>query len=130
MNCRWQVFKEDITKHACGAMVNAANSQLWHSGGIADHICRAAGPDFQATCNAHRAALPQVLVGTCVVTDAGYLPCTKVIHAVGPNFAGQMLCPFCTRAMYVWNLVHKRSADVCTGSASSQTLSRCCFVRL
>ena len=66
---------------------------LWHSGGIAGHISRAAGPNFQTMCNAISAALPQgiVEVGSCVVTEAGQLPCDKVIHAVGPNFAGQIL---------------------------------------
>ena len=90
-----QAFKGDITQHACGAIVNAANSQLLHSGGVAEHISRAAGPGFQAMCDAVRAAQPQgvVKVGSCVMTDAGQLPCTKVIHAVGPDFfAGQMLC--------------------------------------
>lgn len=85
-----QAFKADISKHSCGAIVNAANSQLWHSGGVAEHISRAAGPDFQTMCNAVRAALPQgiVEIGSCTVTDAGSLPCDKVIHAVGPNIAG------------------------------------------
>lgn len=68
--------------------MNAANCQLSHSGGVAEHICRAAGPGFQAMCDAARTAQPRgmVEVGTCVVTSAGQLPCSKVIHAVGPNF--------------------------------------------
>ena len=39
-------------------------------------------------CDAVRAAQPQdmVEVGSCVVTSAAQLPCSKVIHAVGPNF--------------------------------------------
>ena len=84
-----QCFKGDITAHPVEAIVNAANTQLWHSGGVAEHICRAAGPTFQTMCNAVVAALPQgnVEVGSCVVTDAGDLQCSKVIHAVGPNFA-------------------------------------------
>ena len=88
-----QVYKEDITKHACGAIVNAANSKLLHTGGVAAHISTVAGPSFQTMCNAEAAALPGgvVEVGNCLVTDAGELPCTKVIHAVGPNFAGQDL---------------------------------------
>lgn len=89
------MFKEDITKHACGALVNAANSKLLHAGGVAEHISTAAGPNFQGMCSAAASALPGgvVQVGNCLVTDAGRLPCTKVIHAVGPHFAGQTLYP-------------------------------------
>ena len=88
-----QVFKGNITTHPVDAIVNAANSKLWHSGGVAEHICRAAGHNFQTMCNAAVANLPggQVQVGDCVVTDAGELECSKVIHAVGPNFKSEFL---------------------------------------
>ena len=86
-----QVFKGNITAHPVDAIVNAANSKLWHSGGVAEHICRAAGHSFQTMCNAVVAALPNLAVGDCVVTDAGELECSKVIHAVGPNFASKFV---------------------------------------
>ncbi|KAL3130378.1 poly ADP-ribose polymerase [Trebouxia sp. C0009 RCD-2024] len=102
-----QVYKEDITKHACGAIVNAANCKLLHTGGVAAYISTAAGPHFQAMCSAEAAALPggAVEVGNCLVTDAGELPCTKVIHAMGPNFAEkagdepELLCKAVTSAL-------------------------------
>lgn len=100
-----QVYKEDITKHACGAIVNAANCKLLHSGGVAAYLSTAAGSQFQAMCSAKAAALPRgtVEVGNCLVTDAGELPCTKVIHAVGPNFAGQKQSSlFTTAATGYW----------------------------
>ena len=86
-------------KHACGGVVNAANCQLLHSGGVAKHVCKAAGPGFQATCDAVRTAQPRgtVEVASCVVTSAGQLPCSKVIHTVGPNFfSGLTPYYFCT----------------------------------
>lgn len=82
-----------VTTHPVDAIVNAANSKLWHTGGVAEHICRAAGHNFQTMCNAAVARLPggKVEVGECVVTDAGELECSKVIHTVGPNFASKFV---------------------------------------
>jgi len=132
--CSMQVVKGDITVQTVAAIVNAANSQLWHSGGVAEHISRAAGPNFQAMCNMAVAATPQkqVDVGCCVVTDAEELPCSKVIHAVGPNFAGikklanSIVAPRSKRAMSCISLIDCRLTGTCRAPHLVQMTARQC----
>ena len=68
------------------AIVNAANGQLAHGGGVAGIISRAAGPELQAESDRlvrDRGPFP---TGSAVVTGAGKLPFKGVIHAVGPRY--------------------------------------------
>ncbi|MFN3414213.1 MAG: macro domain-containing protein [Thermoanaerobaculum sp.] len=74
------VVKGDITEEQVDAIVNAANSQLAHGGGVAGAIVRKGGKSIQEESN----KLAPVPVGGAVVTSAGALPCRWVIHAVGP----------------------------------------------
>uniref|UniRef100_A0A7C2NIS3 Macro domain-containing protein n=1 Tax=Thermoanaerobaculum aquaticum TaxID=1312852 RepID=A0A7C2NIS3_9BACT len=74
------VVKGDITEERVDAIVNAANSQLAHGGGVAGAIVRKGGRIIQEESN----RLAPVPVGGAVVTSAGALPCRWVIHAVGP----------------------------------------------
>jgi O-acetyl-ADP-ribose deacetylase (regulator of RNase III) len=67
------------------AIVNAANGQLAHGGGVAAIISRAAGPAFQRECDLLIEQQGRVPTGTAVVTSAGKLPFKGVIHAVGPR---------------------------------------------
>jgi O-acetyl-ADP-ribose deacetylase (regulator of RNase III) len=77
----------DITRERVDAVVNAANSSLLGGGGVDGAIHAAAGPALLAECRALRkAVLPQGLpVGEAVVTGAGELAATWVVHTVGPN---------------------------------------------
>ena len=70
----------DITAFAADAIVNAANSDLAHGGGVAGAIVRKGGQEIQRE-SLEKAPVP---VGGAVVTGAGRLPCRWVIHAVGP----------------------------------------------
>jgi O-acetyl-ADP-ribose deacetylase (regulator of RNase III) len=72
----------DITREEVDAIVNAANSQLSHGGGVAAAIARAGGAEVQRESDQ---AAP-VEVGDAAVTTAGELPAEKVIHAVGPRW--------------------------------------------
>ncbi|MCB2200899.1 macro domain-containing protein [bacterium] len=72
----------DITREEVDAIVNAANSQLQHGGGVAAAISRAGGPEIQAESD----NVQPVPVGDAKATGAGKLPCKKVIHAVGPRW--------------------------------------------
>jgi O-acetyl-ADP-ribose deacetylase (regulator of RNase III) len=79
-----ELVQGDITKQRVDAIVNAANSELAHGGGVAAAILRAAGPELARESAAH----PRVAVGGAGVTSAGELPARWVIHAVGPVWSG------------------------------------------
>jgi O-acetyl-ADP-ribose deacetylase (regulator of RNase III) len=81
---RLEVVKGDITTFVADAIVNAANEQLQHGGGVALAISKAAGPELQAFCY----NLPTVATGDAVVTPGFNLPAKFVVHAVGPIWQG------------------------------------------
>jgi O-acetyl-ADP-ribose deacetylase (regulator of RNase III) len=70
----------DITELCVDGIVNAANARLILGGGVAGAIARKGGPSIQAECN----QIGGTYVGGAVITNAGNLPCKKIIHAVGP----------------------------------------------
>ena len=76
----------DIVQEKIDAIVNAANEDLKHAGGLAKAILDAGGPDIQDQSNMHVQFNGKVFPGTCVVLGAGALPCKRVIHAVGPRW--------------------------------------------
>ena len=78
-----RAIRADITTVAADAMVNAANSHLAGGGGVDGAIHRAGGPAIMAELRArHRSCA----TGDAVVTGAGRLPATHLIHAVGPRW--------------------------------------------
>lgn len=76
-----ELVQGDITEMHTDAIVNAANSQLLHGGGVAGAIVRKGGRSIQD--ESHRVA--PVPVGQAALTGAGTLKCKYVIHAVGPR---------------------------------------------
>lgn len=80
------VFKGDLTKHRVDAIVNAANSQLDHIGGLAYAIVKAGGQEIQSQCDEYIQDKGDLLEGHTMVTTAGALPCHKIIHTVGPRW--------------------------------------------
>ena len=80
------VFKSDITKHLVDAIVNAANENLQHVGGLAGDIVKEGGDDIQRHCDQLIADKGLLLEGRTLVTPAGRLPCSKIIHTVGPRW--------------------------------------------
>jgi len=76
------VVRGDLTREEVDAIVNAANSQLLHGGGLAGAIVRRGGHVIQE----ESLAVAPVAVGHTAVTGAGQLPCRWVIHAVGPRW--------------------------------------------
>uniref|UniRef100_A0A671QDB4 Poly [ADP-ribose] polymerase n=1 Tax=Sinocyclocheilus anshuiensis TaxID=1608454 RepID=A0A671QDB4_9TELE len=81
------VRKADICKINVDAVVNAANEDLKHIGGVALALLQAAGPSLQQTCDQHTKANGALRPGDAFITDAGRLPCKYVVHAVGPRFS-------------------------------------------
>ncbi|CAG2254034.1 PARP10_14_15 [Mytilus edulis] len=65
-------------------LVNAANRDLMHGGGIAYHISSAAGYALDKECDNYVQSNGPLSVGTCCSTTAGNLPYKSIIHAVGP----------------------------------------------
>ena len=74
----------DLTKERMDAIVNAANAQLAHGGGVAGAIVRAGGQEIQAESTAWVREHGPVSHANPAITGAGKLPCRYVIHAVGP----------------------------------------------
>lgn len=77
-----ELVKGDITREEVDAIVNAANEQLQHGGGVAAAISRAGGPAIQEESN----LIAPVRVGQAKITSGGILPAMYVIHTVGPRW--------------------------------------------
>jgi len=81
----FEVVVSDLLAEPTDAIVNAANGQLAHGGGVAAAIARAAGPALEREGDRIVADCGPVKVGEAVVTTAGRLRFKGVIHAVGPQ---------------------------------------------
>jgi len=69
-------------------IVNAANNQLRHSGGLSAAIVSKGGDKIQDDCDT-RIKKKGALEDGDIFTTKGYdLPCKYVIHAVGPSWKG------------------------------------------
>ncbi|XP_068559360.1 protein mono-ADP-ribosyltransferase PARP14-like [Cebidichthys violaceus] len=81
------VSKANICSFGVDAVVNAANEDLQHIGGLALALLNAAGPELQKISNDHIATRGKLRPGDAIVTGACRLPCKYVVHAVGPRFS-------------------------------------------
>jgi len=81
----FEVVVGDLLSQPVDAIVNAANGQLAHGGGVAAAIARAAGRALEDEGDRIVSARGPLSVGEAVVTTAGRLPFRGVIHAVGPS---------------------------------------------
>jgi O-acetyl-ADP-ribose deacetylase (regulator of RNase III) len=82
------VIQGDITKIDADIIVNAANSSLLGGGGVDGAIHRAGGKKILEECMRIRERQGGCPVGEAVITTAGNLPASYVIHTVGPVWNG------------------------------------------
>ncbi|KAL2094533.1 hypothetical protein ACEWY4_009252 [Coilia grayii] len=81
------VSKSDICMFQADAVVNAANEELKHIGGLAAALLSAAGQQLQSDCDRYTSRHGQLRPGEAIICPAsGRLPCKHVVHAVGPRF--------------------------------------------
>ncbi len=79
-----RIIHGDITEAQVDAVVNAANAQLRHGGGVAGAIARRGGPEIQVESDEWIRQYGPVTHEQPAITSGGSLPCRYVIHAVGP----------------------------------------------
>ncbi|XP_071145629.1 macro domain-containing protein lmo2759-like [Mytilus edulis] len=80
------VYSAGIGNLKVETLVNAANDNLMHGGGIAYHISSAAGYALDKECDDYVQYNGPLSVGTCCSTTAGQLPYKSIIYAVGPKW--------------------------------------------
>ncbi|CEP77397.1 MAG: macro domain-containing protein [Defluviitoga tunisiensis] len=79
-----KIIYGDITEEKVDAIVNAANSELKHGGGVAETIAKKGGPTIQEESNEYVKKHGFIKTGNVAVTGGGKLNCKYIIHAVGP----------------------------------------------
>lgn len=80
------VWRADLTNFPADVVVNAANENLLHIGGLALALSKAGGARIDRDSRDHVRTYGAVHTGTAVMMNAGsLLPCKKIIHAVGPR---------------------------------------------
>ncbi len=77
-----RLYHGDITEREVDAIVNPANSELIHGGGVAGIIVKKGGYIIQKESD----EIGYCPVGEAVITSAGSLKAKYVIHTVGPIY--------------------------------------------
>ncbi|MDP8962253.1 MAG: macro domain-containing protein [Actinomycetota bacterium] len=76
----------DITKQEVDAIVNAANAELQHGGGVAAAIAKAGGKAVQEESNDYIEQYGPLEKGEAATTTAGDMPARWVVHVAGPVY--------------------------------------------
>ena len=83
-----EVHQGDILNHPADFLVNSANEELKHSGGIAKAIVDKGGYKIQEDClnMLKEKGKSKLMPSDVVSTDAGKLLCKKILHVVVPKW--------------------------------------------
>src|SRR5680860_1717832 len=76
----------DLTSQGVDAVVNAANPELQHGGGVAHSLTIAGGADVQSQSDDWVERHGPLGPGGAAVTGGGNLPAEHIIHVVGPVY--------------------------------------------
>jgi poly [ADP-ribose] polymerase 10/14/15 len=106
-----KVFNDDIVKHSCDVMVNAANSNLKHVGGVAKSILDAGGREIQDECDAHVNTEGSLFDGESFSGSPGKLPCKRLIHAVSPRWDVSKSEKICKTLRFTCRRVFEKAMD-------------------
>lgn len=79
------VYRHDILKLNVDCIVNAANREMKHGGGVAQIIADAAGNALEKESRDYIVHNGKLRVGSCCTTTAGNLHYKRIIHTVGPD---------------------------------------------
>mmetsp|Transcript_18145 Transcript_18145/g.32495 ORF Transcript_18145/g.32495 Transcript_18145/m.32495 type:complete len:231 (+) Transcript_18145:256-948(+) len=101
-----QVVQADITSETTDCIVNAANNELMHGGGVAGAIRSRGGPAIQRESDDWVDNYGSVEDGGVAVTGPGLLPTKCVIHAVGPVYRSKTRSEPALRNA-IWNSLAK-----------------------
>ena len=120
-NVKVSVYQGDITKEAVDVIVNPANENLDHSSVAAGAIVKAGGKSIQDECDAimKRRRYYSLKPGDVVVTKAGNLPCSFIVHVVGPRWANYRSYEKDTAKKVLLNAVLNCLTVACQNSAAS-----------
>lgn len=77
----------DLTRQDTQVVVNAANRELAHGGGVAAALARAGGLAVQSESDAWVAEHGPLADGEAAVTSAGDMEATWVVHVAGPIYS-------------------------------------------
>lgn len=76
----------DLTQQEIDAIVNAANAELQHGGGVAAAIAKAGGKAIQEESNAYVEQHGPLERDEAATTTAGEMPARWVVHVAGPVY--------------------------------------------
>ncbi|TSM60565.1 Poly [ADP-ribose] polymerase 14 [Bagarius yarrelli] len=109
---------KDFCFYHVDAIVNVANDVLKLNSGLSKVLSDAAGPQLQEACNQIIENRTQLHGGEAVITTAGHLPCTHVIHAVVPHYDG-LNCQYAVSVLEnaVENSLNLAEREICQSLA-------------
>lgn len=115
------VVRGDMTKQTVDGVVNAANGQLAHGGGIARFIADAAGKEFESAGSTYISKNGNIRVGSANIMDSYNFKTTKkIINAVGPD------CRNLSEKMY-WKYLLKNAYETSLQLATNNKLTSIVF---
>ena len=85
-NATLTAVEGDITRMPVDVVVNAANTDLMHGGGIALAIARAGGHTINDESAEWIATYGPLVPGVAALTSAGSMPSSYVVHVAGPIY--------------------------------------------